>query len=132
MLTGPNVILALRVAVAAVTVLLAAALVAVARGRVRLHGRINLAFFVLTLTALLGLEVVVRFVSPGVFDEYFAAYPARKLALSVHLCFAVPAAVVLPFMLYTGLSHRRTWHLTLAVVFGFLWLGTFLTGTFFL
>jgi uncharacterized membrane protein YozB (DUF420 family) len=131
-LTGPNVILALRVAVAAVTVLLAASLVAVARGNTRLHGRINRAFFVLTLTALLGLEVVVRFVSPGIFGEYFAAYPERERALYVHLCFAVPAAVLLPVMLYTGLSHRRTWHLTVAVLFGLLWLGTFITGTFFL
>ncbi len=132
MLTGPNVILALRVAVAAVTVLFALSLVAVARGRVRLHGRLNLAFFVLTLTALLALEVVARFVSPGLFGEYFAAYPTRRQALYVHLGFAVPAAVLLPFMLFTGFSHRRTWHLSLAVLFGLLWLGTFITGTFFL
>jgi uncharacterized membrane protein YozB (DUF420 family) len=131
-LTGPNIILALRVAVAAVTVLLAASLLAVARGNTRLHGRINIAFFVLTLTALLGLEVVVRLVSPGIFGEYFAAYPARRLALYVHLGFAVPAALLLPLMLFTGLRHRRVWHLTLAVVFGLLWLGTFVTGTFFL
>jgi hypothetical protein len=130
--TGPNVILVLRVAVATVTVLLAAALLAVARGHTRLHGRINLAFFVLTLTAVVGLEAVTRVLSPGVFDEYFATYPARRQALYVHLCFALPAAVVLPFMLYTGLRHFRSWHLALAVVFGVLWLGTFVTGTFFL
>lgn len=114
------------------TVLFAASLVAVARGRTRLHGRINLAFFVLTLTALLGLEAVTRCLSPGLFDEYFAAYPARRQALYVHLGFALPAAVVLPFMLYTGLRRLRRWHLTLAVLFGVLWLGTFVTGTFFL
>jgi uncharacterized membrane protein YozB (DUF420 family) len=130
-LTGPNVILTLRVAVAAVTVLLAASLFAVARGRTRLHGRINMVFFVLTLTALLGLEVIVRIVAPHVFDEYFAT-PGRREALVLHLCFALPAAILLPFMLYTGLSHRRRWHLTIAVPFGVLWLGTFITGTFFL
>ena len=51
MLTGPNVILTLKVAVAAVTVLLLASLVALARGQYRLHGRINLVFFTLTLAA---------------------------------------------------------------------------------
>jgi uncharacterized membrane protein YozB (DUF420 family) len=132
MLTGPNVILALRVAVAVVTVLLAAALVAVARGNIRLHGRINLVFSVLTLTALLGLELVARVLAPGAFVEYFAAYPERRQALYVHLSFAVPAAILLPLMLYTGLGRRRAWHLTLAVLFGLLWLGTFITGTFFL
>jgi uncharacterized membrane protein YozB (DUF420 family) len=132
MLTGPNVILALRVAVAAVTCLLLAALVAVARGNYRLHGRINTAFFALTLTALLSLELVVRVLAPHVFDEYFETYPARRLALDVHLCFAVPAAVLLPFMLLTGRGHRRSWHLRLAAVFGVLWLGTFITGIFFL
>jgi uncharacterized membrane protein YozB (DUF420 family) len=132
MLTGPNVILALRVAVAAVTCLLLASLVALLRGNYRLHGRINTAFFVLTLTALLSLELVVRVISPHVFDEYFEADPARRLTLDVHLCFAVPAAVLLPFMLATGRGHRRSWHLALAAVFGVLWLGTFITGIFFL
>jgi uncharacterized membrane protein YozB (DUF420 family) len=132
MLTGPNVILALRVAVAAVTVLLLASLAALARGNLRLHGRINTAFFVLTLAALIGLELVARLVAPGIFDEYFKVYPARQQALYVHLCFAVPAAVLLPFMLYTGRSHRRRAHLTLAAVFGALWTGTVITGIFFL
>jgi hypothetical protein len=66
-LTGPNVILALKIAVAAVTVLLIAAIVAVARGHYRLHGRINLLFFTLTLMAVLGLELVVRILAPDVF-----------------------------------------------------------------
>jgi uncharacterized membrane protein YozB (DUF420 family) len=132
MLTGPNVILALRVAVGAVTVLLLAALLAVARGNFRLHGRINLAFFVLTLTALLSLEFVTRVVAPDLFTNYFTAYPEKRLALRVHLGFALPAAVLLPLMLYTGLSHRRNWHVALAVPFGALWAGTFITGVFFL
>ena len=132
MLTGPNVILALRVAVAAVTVLLLAALAAVARGNYRLHGRINLVFFVLTLAALFGLELVTRVLAPNLFADYFTAYPERRRALYVHLCFSLPAALLMPFMLYTGLTHRRTWHLALAVLFGVLWVGTFITGVFFL
>ena len=132
MLTGPNVILALRVAVAAVTVLLLASLAALARGNYRLHGRINLAFFVLTLTALFGLELVTRVISPTLFQSYFQDYPERQRALSIHLCFSVPAALLMPFMLYTGLTHRRAWHLGLAALFGVLWVGTFITGVFFL
>src|SRR5206468_5348578 len=69
-LTGPNVILALKVAVAAVTVLLLASLVALVRRNYRLHGRINLAFFVLTLTAVLGLELLIRVYDPGLFDYF--------------------------------------------------------------
>jgi len=45
------VILVLKVAVIAVTVLLVASLTALARGNIRLHGRINYVFFVLTLGA---------------------------------------------------------------------------------
>ena len=52
------VILVLKVAVVAVTVLLAGSLVALACGRYRLHGRINIAFFALTLAALVGLELI--------------------------------------------------------------------------
>ena len=129
MLTGPNVILVLKVAVAAVTVLLVASLVALALGRARLHGRINLAFFVLTLTAVLGLEVVVRLVDPHLFS-YFDE-PTRRV-MRVHLCFSVPSALVLPLMLYTGLRGLRGVHLALAVGFVVLWSGTFITGVFFL
>lgn len=132
MLTGPNVILALRLAVAAVTVLFVASLLALARGNTRLHGRINTAFFVLTLVALLGLEVITRVLSPTLFQDYFREFPERRLALRVHLCFSLPAAVLLPFMLATGRSHRRRRHIALAVVFSALWLGTFVTGIFFL
>jgi uncharacterized membrane protein YozB (DUF420 family) len=130
-LTGPNVILALKVAVAAVTVLLLASLVALSRGQYRLHGRINLAFFTLTLAAVLGLELVVRVISPNVF-EYIGKDPELYRALNIHLCFSVPSALLMPAMLYTGLTHRRTIHLRLAFVFGILWAGTFVTGIFFL
>jgi uncharacterized membrane protein YozB (DUF420 family) len=127
--SGPNVILALKVAVIAVTCLLLASLAALARGNYRLHGRLNLAFFILTATALLTLEVLVRFASPGLFD-YFDEGTRRMLRL--HLCFSLPAAALLPVMLYTGLGRRPAVHLTLAAVFGVLWVGTFVTGVFYL
>ena len=129
MLTGPSVILALKVAVAAVTVLLLLSLAALARGNYRLHGRINIVFFALTLTAVIGLEVLVRFIDPQVFD-YFDADMRQNLR--IHLCFSLPAASVLPCMLYTGLTRRRDAHLYLAGVFSMLWIGTFITGIFFL
>jgi uncharacterized membrane protein YozB (DUF420 family) len=131
MLTAANVILLLKIAVAAVTLLLLASLAALARGNYRLHGRINLVFFALTLAALLGLEVVTRMLEPEMFGAYLRETNAET-ALSIHLCFAVPAAVLMPFMLYTGLTHRRTAHIVLAIVFSFLWTGTFVTGIFFL
>jgi uncharacterized membrane protein YozB (DUF420 family) len=129
LLTGAHVILTLKLAVFAVTLLLLTSLVALARGNYKLHGRLNLAFFTLTLTALLGLEVLVRVINPHLFD-YFSE--DERQALTIHLCFSVPAAVVMPAMLYTGLTHRRAVHLTLAVLFGILWTGTFVTGIFFL
>jgi uncharacterized membrane protein YozB (DUF420 family) len=128
-MAGTYVILTLKIAVAAVTVLLLTSLLALWRGNYRLHGRINLAFFTLTLIALLGLEVMVRIIDPAVFS-YFDEAARRRLF--IHLCFSVPAAIVMPAMLYTGLTHRRGIHLTLAVVFAMLWIGTFITGIFFL
>jgi uncharacterized membrane protein YozB (DUF420 family) len=128
-LTGAQVILSLKCAVICVTLLLLASLLALARGNYKLHGRLNLTFFTLTLTALLGLEVLTRLVNPRLF-EYFS--DQQRQALAIHLCFSVPAAVVMPAMLYTGLTHRRSLHLALAVVFGILWTGTFITGIFFL
>lgn len=127
--SGPQVILILKIAVATVTVLLLASFVALWRGNYRLHGRINIGFFILTLAALLGLEVVARLLNPEIFD-YFD--PSTKLALRVHLCFSLPSAGLLPLMLFTGLTHRRRVHLVLATVFGLLWTGTFITGIFFL
>jgi hypothetical protein len=130
-LTGPLVILVLKIAVLAVTLLFLTSLVALMCGKIRLHGRINLVFFTLTLAALLGLEVVARFIDPDLF-AYFEADPALKRALSTHLCFSLPAAGVMPLMLWTGFSHRRTLHLCLACLFSVLWIGTFITGIFFL
>jgi uncharacterized membrane protein YozB (DUF420 family) len=130
-LTGPNVILTLKVAVAAVTVILALSLVALWRGQYRLHGRLNLAFFILTLAAVLGFELVIRVINPEVFD-YIRADAELYRALKVHLCFSVPALLLMPAMLYTGLTRRRSAHLALAALFGLSWLGTFVTGIFFL
>ncbi|HWG47002.1 MAG TPA: DUF420 domain-containing protein [Gemmataceae bacterium] len=131
MLTGPNVILTLKIAVAAVTVLLIAALIAVARGNYRLHGRLNLAFFTLTLIAVLGLELVVRIIAPNVFD-YINNDSELRHALNVHLWFSVPSTFLMPAMLYTGLKGYVRVHLTLAVCFAVLWTGTVITGIFFL
>ena len=66
MLTAEAVILTLKIAVVAVTVLLACSLAALASGNYRLHGRINLVFFILVLAALLGLEMVAHVVQPGI------------------------------------------------------------------
>ena len=90
MLTGPNVILTLKIAVAAVTVLLIASLIAVLRGNYRLHGRLNLIFFTLTLMAVLGLELVVRVLAPDVF-AYFNGDDQLRRALNLHLWFSVPS-----------------------------------------
>jgi uncharacterized membrane protein YozB (DUF420 family) len=130
-ITGPHVILALKIAVATVTALLLASLVALYRGQYRLHGRINLVFFTLTLAAVLGLELLIRVISPSVFDYIRENGPLYR-ALNIHLCFSVPSALLMPVMLYTGLTRRRSIHLKLACVFAVLWTGTFVTGIFFL
>ena len=129
MLTGPEVILTLKIVVCAVTLLLSSALVALARGNYWLHGRINMVFFVLTVTVLVGLEVVARVIDPSLFD-YFDDRTRRILA--IHLCFSLPSTAIMPVMLFTGLTQRRRLHLTLAGVFSVLWTGTVGTGVFFL
>jgi uncharacterized membrane protein YozB (DUF420 family) len=126
-LTGPNVLLILKIAVAAVTVLLIAAVIAVARGNYRLHGRLNLLFFTLTLMAVLGLELVVRILAPEVFD-YINSDSSLRQALNWHLWFSVPSTLILPAMLYTGLRGYVRVHLVLAACFAILWSGTFITG----
>jgi hypothetical protein len=118
----------LKIAVIAVTLLLLVSLAALARGNYRLHGRINVVFFTLSLIAVLGLELAVRIVIP----EDFERYVAETTALRTHLWFSVPSLVLMPAMLYTGLKRNRTVHLVLAVLFGTLWTGTFITGVFFL
>jgi uncharacterized membrane protein YozB (DUF420 family) len=130
-LTGPNVILALKIAVFAVTLLFLAALAALARGNYRLHGRINTVFFILTATALFTLEIIIRVIDQEIF-RYFDADPDLSRSMSIHLSFAIPAALLMPLMLFTGYTHRRALHLALATVFALLWTGTFVTGVFFL
>src|SRR5438132_8351328 len=131
MLSAPTIILTLKIAVIAVTLLFLASLVPLARGNYRLHGRINIVFFILTITALVGLEVVARVLSPDMFSEYFTQTDAWN-ALVVHLSFSLPAALTLPLMLYTGTRRKRRAHLALAVILSILWTGTFITGVFFL
>lgn len=131
MLIGPNVILTLKVAVAAVTVLLLLSLAVLLRGNYRLHGRINLVFFTLTLVTVLGFETIIHIVEPTIF-RYIEEHPELCKALNIHLCFSVPSAILMPAMLYTGLTHRRTLHLILAGLFAVLWTGTVITGIFFL
>jgi uncharacterized membrane protein YozB (DUF420 family) len=130
-LTSYNIILCLKLAVLAVTLLFLSSLLALYRGNYRVHGRINIVFFILTATALVGLEVVARLVDPDLFHD-FEVLPDLKRALTIHLCFSLPSAAIMPLMLWTGLTHRRTIHLTLAVFFSILWTGTFVTGIFFL
>jgi hypothetical protein len=125
--TGPQIILALKVLVAAVTVLLVASLIALAAGRPRLHGRINTVFFVLTITTVVGFELLLQFIDvSAAFDD------ASREALRVHLWFAVPSAVLLPVMLVTGLKRRKAVHVAVGIAFAVLWSGTFVTGLFYL
>jgi hypothetical protein len=126
--TGPQIILALKVLVATVTVLFAASLVALAAGRPRLHGRINTVFFALTMLTVLGFEVMLQF-----FVDVSAAFDAAaRDALRTHLWFAVPSALLLPVMLLTGATGRKAVHVPLGVAFAVLWAGTFVTGVFYL
>jgi uncharacterized membrane protein YozB (DUF420 family) len=125
------VILILKVAVVLVTILLAGSLTAILCGNVRLHGRINLVFFALTLTALVGLETVIRVIEPELFTEFFESRKAMGL-LRTHLWFAMPSAVLLFAMLFTGLRHYRKVHIGMGLVFLVLWTGTFVTGVFWL
>jgi hypothetical protein len=125
--TGPQIILTLKVLVASVTVLFIASLLALIAKRPQLHGRINTLFFTLTMLTVLGFEALLQFVdvSTTFGDE------ARR-ALRVHLYFAVPSALLLPLMLITGKTHRRSTHVAFGVLFGIMWAGTFVTGVFFL
>lgn len=131
MLQAGTVILILKIAVVSVTGLLAASLTALCRGNYRLHGRINIVFFVLTLAAVLGLEVIVNVVAPGLLEDHLARWGAQS-ALQTHLWFSIPSAALLLVMLPTGLRHYRRLHIAIGLVFLGLWTGTFITGVFFL
>lgn len=124
MLTGPQIILTLKVLVVAVTLLLLASLVALAMGRPRLHGHINTAFFVLTLSTVVAFEALLQW---GV--EVATTFdPAQREALRTHLWFAVPSALLLPAMIVSGKLRRKKVHVALAIVFSLLWIGTVVTG----
>ena len=124
---GTDIILTLKVLVTAVTALLLASIAALIAGRPRLHGRINTLFFILTMSTVIGFEVLLQFVDvKSAFDDR-----TREL-LRVHLYFSVPSALLLPAMLYTGRTRRKVLHLALAVLFTACWIGTFVTGVFYL
>ncbi|MGL6076939.1 MAG: hypothetical protein ACRC8S_22515 [Fimbriiglobus sp.] len=124
--TGPEIILTLKILVTLVTILLLAAIVAIVTGRRRLHGQLNWAFFILTMTTVIGFELLLRLGT----DVAASFSPEAKAALRVHLYFAVPSALLLPLMLYTGAKHHRRWHLRFMVLFLIAWTGTFITGVF--
>jgi hypothetical protein len=120
---GPQIILALKVLVVAVTVLLLASLVALVLKRPRLHGHINTAFFVLTMATVAGFEALLQSVNvSATFDD------AARQALHTHLWFSVPSALLLPAMLVSGKMRLKRLHIALAVVFSLLWTGTVITG----
>lgn len=123
------VILTLKVLVGAVTVLLLCSVLALRLGRPKLHGLINRVFFVLTMVTVIGFEVIIRFVNPEITNGFS---PEGHRMLRIHLCFSIPATVLLPAMLYTGVRHMKKVHVPLAVVFSLLWAGTAITGIGFL
>ena len=125
--TGYEIIIALKILVASVTLLYAAAVVAIATGHRELHGRINTVFFVLTMLTVAGFEGLLVFV------DVKSTFDAEALrSLRIHLYFSVPSAVLLPIMYFTGRTHRKWAHVSLAALFTALWTGTFITGVFFL
>jgi uncharacterized membrane protein YozB (DUF420 family) len=131
LLTPTLVILSLKYAVGAVTVLLVFSLIALAKGKIKLHGKINLAFFILTVAALFLFEIVVRMIDPSLFSGLWKNAELAK-SLKIHLCFAVPSAFLMGIMLFTGLKKLKVWHRRVAVVFLVCWIGTFYTGIFWL
>lgn len=126
-----TIILILKIAVVLVTLLLICSMIALARGRYGLHGRLNVWVVILTLAALLGLELIARILYPDLFSTHFEKHQAQG-ALWIHLGFSLPSAVLLPVMLYLGWRHKRSLHIGLGILFLVLWTGTFITGVFFL
>lgn len=126
--SGPTIILMLKIAVVGVTLLLLASIIALLRRRYRLHGRINIVFFTLTILAVLIFEGLLQFGVP-VTDHF---NDTDRLALKIHLWFVVPLLPVMIAMLVTGLRHKGRVHVPLAGVFAVLWLGMFISGVFYL
>jgi hypothetical protein len=129
MLTPGTIILALKIAVVAVTFLLAASLAALAWGKPRWHGRLNTVFFALVVLTVLAFEAVIRLIRPDLTAGFTAE---QREALNIHLGFSVPSAALLPAMLVTGRRGYKTAHVALAIGFLVLWAGTLVTGVFFL
>jgi uncharacterized membrane protein YozB (DUF420 family) len=129
-LTPEVVILCLKIAVGAVTLLLLASLTALYFKNYRLHGRINLVYFILTVTALVVFEGIVQVYDRDIFKRIWDD-PVAGYWLRVHLCFAVPSALLMPVMLFSGLKGRSKLHVTLSFLFAVLWTGTFVTGIFY-
>jgi chromate transport protein ChrA len=132
--SGSSIILILKIATSAVTLVFLTSLIALARKNVRLHGRINLVFFLLTMVAVLAFELLIRvgpYLEPG-WSVTRDWTDEQRFALRIHLGFVIPLTAVLPLMLFTGYRHWRIAHLTLAVVFSILWLGMLVTGVGFL
>lgn len=128
--TGPTIILTLKVLVAAVTVLLLASLLALALRRPRWHGRINTAFFALTMLTVFGFEGLITWLGRDAVTSHFDE--SQREMLRVHLWFAVPSALMLPAMFLSGVKRRKPLHLGLSIGFVLLWTGTFITGVFYL
>lgn len=125
------IILILKLAVVAVTLLLAASLFCLYRKMPRWHGRINLVVFTLTLAALIGLDFLARFLMYEQFDRFFEERQAWP-QLYIHLAFSIPTTILLPVMLITGLRGLQPLHYRLGWLFLLLWGGTFVTGVFLL
>lgn len=58
--------------------------------------------------------------------------PELAKSLKIHLCFAVPSALLMGIMLFTGLRKFKVLHRRVAIVFLVCWIGTFYTGIFWL
>jgi hypothetical protein len=127
-LSGPDIILTLKVLVSIVTALFAAAVGAIATGRKKLHGRINTAFFALTLTTVVGFEGLLRL--QGNVTEHFTT--DEKRALFIHLWFAVPSVLLLLLMMGSAVLKWKRFHVACGILFSLFWVGTFVTGVFFL
>jgi hypothetical protein len=128
-ITPSHAIITLKLAVGLVTVLYIAAIIALLAKKPKWHGRINTVFFLLTMVALIGFEIVIRIIFP---DMTSAFSDEAMSALRIHLCFALPSALVLPLMMVTGIKRLIKLHIPLAIVFTLLWAGTFITGIFYL
>ncbi|HMP16349.1 MAG TPA: hypothetical protein PKD72_04950 [Gemmatales bacterium] len=127
--TGPQVILGLKVAVALVTALLVASAVALALKKPKLHGILNTVLTVLTLTAVVIFEVIIRLLGVDVKEHM---NEDARFALNIHLCFVIPLTPILLWMLITGWKRRIKMHLAMALLFTILWGGMFVTGMFYL